>query len=133
MKRTFYTIIVTFLMWSCYPAGPEYVEDLDAVYTTYDSKFDFAGKSSYARPNKIVVDGEIKNGDTTYVYMKDAFATPILAAIDKNMTALGWTKKDISQKPDVILSPAAIKNTTYFYSYWYDWYYGGWYGGWYGW
>lgn len=116
-------------MWGCYPSGPDYVEDLDVVYTTYNDKYDFASKSTYSMPDKIVVDVQIDKGDTTYVYMKDKFATPILEAIDKNMKDKGWTKVDISKNPDLLVSPAAISSTTYYYSYWYDWYYGGYYGG----
>lgn len=133
IKKTLLACSVGLLLWGCYPAGPDYVEDLDVTYTTHDNKYDFAGKATYAMPDKIVVDVDIKDGDTTYVYMKDVFATPILQAIDKNMQALGWTKKDISEKPDLLLTPGGITSTTYFYSYWYDWWYGGWYGGWYGW
>jgi hypothetical protein len=53
------------------------------------------------------------------------------------MTALGWTRLpnvlgEANPNADIILTPAAMKNTNYFYSYWYDWWYYGW-GGWYGW
>jgi hypothetical protein len=133
MKKLFLLASLALLVWGCYPSGPDYVEDLDVVYTTYNDQYDFASKSTYAMPDKIVVDVEIDNGDTTYVFMKDAFATPILAAIDQNMQSKGWTKVDISKKPDLLVSPAAISSTTYYYSYWYDWYYGGWYGGYWGW
>ncbi|HOY49538.1 MAG TPA: DUF4136 domain-containing protein [Chryseolinea sp.] len=133
MKRFLLMIVVTSMMWGCYPGGAEFVEDTDAVLTTFDSKFDFASKNKYARPDKIVVDVEIDNGDTTYVYMKDVFAQTIFDAIDENMEELGWTLVDISEEPDLLLNPAAIKSTTYFYSYWYDWWYGGWYGGYWGW
>jgi hypothetical protein len=119
------------VLLSCYPAGPDYVEDLDVTYTTYDQDFDFQSKGTYAMPDQIVIDVEIEDGDTTYVYMKDIFADPILAAIDDNMQANGWTKVNIiGGDPDVLVTPAAISSTTYFYSYWYDWWYGGWYGGW---
>jgi Domain of unknown function (DUF4136) len=137
MKRNLSKIILTAMvgvfLFGCYPAGPEYVEDLDVVYTTYNETYDFKASNTYAMPDKIVVDVKIDNGDTTYVYMKDKFAAPILAAIDANMNSLGWTKADISTKPDVLVTPAAWTSTTYFYSYWYDWWYGGYYGGWYGW
>jgi hypothetical protein len=110
------------------------VEDLDVVYTTFDKEYDFGGKSTYSMPDQIVVDVEIDNGDTTYVYMKDIFASDILDAIDDQMTAYGWTKVDPNITiPDVVITPAGIKSTTYFYSYWYDWWYGGWYGGYWGW
>lgn len=117
-------------LWGCYPGGPEYYEDTDVVFTTYDKEFDFLDRSTYAMPDKIVVDVEIKNGDTTFIYMKDAFAGPILQAIDRNMQALGWAKVGINAEPDLVLTPAGMKSTTYFYSYWYDWWYGGWYPGW---
>ena len=121
------------VLLSCYPAGPEYVEDLDVTYTTFDEDFDFQSRQTYAMPNKIVVDVDIEDGDTTWIYMKDVFATPILAAIDDNLESRGWEKVDISQQPDMLVTPGALSSTTYFYSYWYDWWYGGWYGGYWGW
>lgn len=133
ISKTILTAVVGVFLLGCYPAGPEYVEDLDVVYTTYSETYDFKAKNTYAMPDKIVVDVKIDDGDTTYVYMKDKFATPILAAIESNMTSLGWTKKDISETPDILVTPAAWTTTSYFYSYWYDWWYGGWYGGWWGW
>ena len=133
MKKFLLMTLPFLILAGCYPGGPEYVEDLDAVYTTYDTEFDFQSRSTYARPDQIVVDIKIDDGDTTYVYMKDAFAIPLLQQIDDHMEALGWELVDISESPDVLLSPAALKSTTYFYSYWYDWWYGGWYGGYWGW
>jgi len=138
-KLNFFLVIAALcgMMWSCYPAGPDYAEDLDVVFTTFDKEYDFKDKSTYALPNKIVTDVEIDNGDTTYVYMADAFAQPILQAIERNMTANGWTKimPSPSNRPDIVVTPAALSSTTYFYSYWYDWWYGygGWYGGYWGW
>jgi hypothetical protein len=133
MKRLLLMAALPVVLLSCYPAGPEYVEDLDVTYTTFDEDFDFQSRQTYAMPNKIVVDVDIEDGDTTWIYMKDVFATPILAAIDDNLESRGWEKVDISQQPDMLVTPAALSSTTYFYSYWYDWWYGGWYGGYWGW
>ena len=134
MKKILLAALPLLVLASCYPGGADYVEELDAVYTTYDDKYDFKSKSTYARPDKIVVDIEIDDGDTTYIFMKDAFAKTVFEAIDKNMATLGWTRvDDIGDEPDLLLTPAAIKSTTYFASYWYDWWYGGWYGGYWGW
>ena len=133
MKRLLLMAAMPIVLLGCYPAGPEYVEDLDVTYTTFDNKFDFQSRSTYAMPDRIVVDVEIEDGDTTYVYMKDVFADQILAAIDDNLQSRGWEKVDISDTPDMLVTPAALKSTTYFYSYWYDWWYGGWYGGYWGW
>jgi len=133
MKKILLMALPFLALAGCYPGGPEYVEDLDAVYTTYDTEFDFQSRNTYARPDKIVVDVEIEDGDTTFVYMKDAFAEPLLDQIDDHMAELGWTLVDIEDGPDVLLTPAGLKSTTFFYSYWYDWWYGGWYGGYWGW
>jgi hypothetical protein len=135
MKKITWIIILAVSLWGCYPAGPQFAEDLDVVYTTFDDNFDFKSKGTYAMPDKIVTDVKIKNGDTTYVYMKDVFAQPIFQAIERNMTANGWTKitPTLLNQPDMVLTPAATTSTTYYYSYWYDWWYGGWYGGSWGW
>jgi len=129
--KHFLTGSLILLLASCYPQGPEYSDDTDVVYTTYDEKYDFSGGKSYAMPDKIVMDVKIDDGDTTYEYMPDKFAKPILETIAKNMTAMGYNPVGINASPDLLLTPAAISSTTYFYSYWYDWWYGGWYGGWY--
>lgn len=131
--KHFLTGSLILLLASCYPQGPEYADDTDVVYTTYDEKYNFSASNTYARPDKIVMDVKIDDGDTTYEYMPDKFATQIFATIDKNMTDMGYTKRDIKDSPDLLLTPAAISSTTYFYSYWYDWWYGGYWGWGWGW
>lgn len=145
MKRLLMMAVLGVLLAGCYPEGPEYVEDLDVVYTTFDKAYDFQNPGgdddtepefTYAMPDKIVVDVD-KDGNVDY--MPQTIAEEILVQIEDNMTALGWERLDnIGTYPDglpdedadVVLTPAAIKSTTYFYSYWYDWWYGG-YWGWY--
>jgi hypothetical protein len=132
--KHFLTAALVLLLAGCYPQGPDYVEDTDVVYTTFDERYDFKTKETYAMPNKIVTDVKIENGDTTYVYMKDKFAQPIFDKIDENMKSLGYERVNLTADPDLLLTPAGISSTTYFYSYWYDWWYGCYYGcgwGWY--
>jgi hypothetical protein len=141
MNQFLMIAVAAILLGGCYPEGPEYTEDLDVVYTTYDQAYDFQGASTYAMPDQIVVDAEKDNftGEWVPEFMPDTFAEPILAQIEDNMEANGWTRlpNDLGGNPnptaDVVLTPAAIKSTTYFATYWYDWWYGGYYGGWYGW
>ena len=140
MKRRFplrfLLIALPALTWSCYPEGPEYTEDLDLVYTTYDPAYDFQAGATYAMPDKIVVDAEKDlSGNWVPEYMPQSFATPILNQIAANMTALGWTRLpnnaitgEADPAANIALTPAAMKSTNYFYTYWYDWWYGGWYG-----
>ncbi len=117
-----------------YPGGADFTSDYDVVYTNYDKQYNFQDKGTYAMPDKIVVDLTIDNkGDTTIEYMKDIYAQPILQKIAENMANLGWNRVDEGANPDVLLTPAGLSSTTYFYTYWYDWWYGGYWGGWYGW
>ncbi len=130
-NKTWFFALSVALLVGCYPAGPDYVEDLDVVYTSFNKDFDFQSKSTYSLPDKIVIDVQIdKNGDTTIVYMKDKYAQQYLGTIDSNLQGFGWTKVDIDKKPSVVVTPAAIETTNFYYSYWYDWWYGGWYPGW---
>lgn len=127
-------LVLVLLLGGCYPQGPEYAEDTDIVYTVFDEQYDFSQADTYAMPDKIVTDVKIEDGDTTYEYMAERFATPIFETIDANMTALGYELVGIDEDPDLLLTPAAMSSTTYFYSYWYDWWYGGYWGccwGWY--
>ncbi|MFD2202955.1 DUF4136 domain-containing protein [Shivajiella indica] len=130
LKNLIIPVLLGLFIWGCYPGGPEYYEDMDIVYTSYDVEYNFQEGRTYARPDQIVKDVKIDNGDTTLIYMKDVYAIPILEAIDRNMAAYGWSKVGINQSPDILLSPAAISTTTFFYSYWYDWWWGGYYPGW---
>lgn len=133
-KKNLFLCLGALLMLSgCYPDGPENYSDLDVVYTNHQENYDFVPKSTYARPDKIVVDVKISQGDTTFVYMEDKYAVPLLETIDQNMTGLGWKKVDISTSPDVLLTPGVMSSTTVFYSYWYDWWYGGYYPPYWGW
>lgn len=121
------------LFLGCTVQGPEYVDELDVVYSVYDQKYDFQNKGTYSLPDKIVkING--KTGDEIE-YIKNEYAIPTLAQIDKNMTELGWTK--VTENPDVQILPAAWTTTNisisggYWGDYWCWWdpYYcgGGWY------
>ncbi|MEJ1238413.1 DUF4136 domain-containing protein [Chryseolinea sp. T2] len=129
--RQFLTASLVLLLAGCYPQGPDYAEDTDVVYTTYDERYDFKSRETYSMPDKIVTDIKIDDGDTTYEFMADKFAAPIFDKIEENMTALGYDRVDLDASPDLYLTPAAIKSTNYFYSYWYDWWYPYWDWGWY--
>jgi hypothetical protein len=117
-----------FLLWGCYPNGPDYIEEMDIVVTKHNENYDFVAKTTYAMPNKIVkITGSLAEGDTPD-YMPDITASKILAQIEKNMTELGWSKVAIDANPDLLLAPASWETTTisYWYDYWY-WWWGGYY------
>jgi hypothetical protein len=129
-KIAFYLLIIG-MMVGCYPQGPEYYEDLDLVYTNYDSDFDFGSKGTYYMPDKIVkITGDI-GADEGPDFVKEPYNTQILNMIADNMTALGYTRTYDDQEADLLFFPASWTNTTvyYWYDYWcwyYPWYCGGW-------
>jgi Domain of unknown function (DUF4136) len=121
---------IVFLLTQCYPEGPEYIDELDLVYSNYDPATDFTAKQTYAIPDKImkIDDDLISGGDPNFV--KDTYAKPMLDKIKQNMSDYGWTLVSKDANPDVLLAPVAYElTTTYYYGggYW-DWWYGGWYG-----
>ncbi len=131
LKMFSFAVLTGLFFGGCYPGGADYTSDRDVVYTTYNDEYDFKAYNTYAMPDQIVTDVHMTNGgDTIYEYMKPIYADPILDKIAENMTNYGWTRVDVSENPDMLLTPAGISTTTYFYSYWYDWWYGGWWGGW---
>jgi hypothetical protein len=126
---------LAFLLTQCYPEGPQYVDEVDIVYSNYDPGYNFSAKHSFALPDKIMkVDNDLLNGLGPN-YVKDIYASVMLDRIRQNMLANGWSQVDVSDNPDVLLAPAAYELTTYYYDYWsyYDWWYGSYYpgGGWY--
>jgi len=129
-KISFVLIVVSaFLLWGCYPQGPEYVEDLDVVLTSHKAEYDFTSKATYAMPDRIVkITGDIAEGEEPS-FIPDINAQKILTTIANNMADLGWQRVDVEDSPDLLLLPAAWETTTIYY--WYDYWYGWWYGGYY--
>jgi hypothetical protein len=117
------------LLPACYPKGADYIEELDIVYTNYDPNFDFASKTTYAIPDSVIkITGdnfEDPDGDGKPTFVGSQYSAAILAAINQNMTAAGWTKVNKNANPDVILLPSTMTTTNIYY--YYDWWYWGWY------
>jgi len=124
LKKSIFYVLPLMVLLGCYPAGPEYYEDLDAVITSFDENFDFVSKGTYAIPDKIVkISGILENGGDPQ-FVKEPQNTQILTKIKANMDALGWIKVEDPEAADLTLFPATWTNTTVYY--WYDywcWYY----------
>lgn len=123
--------ILGIFLFGCYPDGPEYTEDLDVVLTYFNDEYDFQSKTTYARPDRIVmITGNLQEGDDP-VFIPDVTAALILSQIDENMADLGYQKVDVDDDPNLLLTPAAWETTSivYWYDYW-SWWWGGYYPGW---
>lgn len=133
MKHLFLMAITAALATSCYPGGPEYVEDYDAVYTIINpnppSGFYFHDtinpRTKYFMPDTVV---DISEPGQSPRPIGDAKAA--LARVASNMAALGYTRiTDITDTADAdyIITVTVSRSNNYYYNYW-----GGW-GYWYGW
>lgn len=140
MYRKFYQLaqIAFFaaLTLSCKPDGAEYVDELDIVYTNYDSNFEFTAKETYALPDKVIkiTDDfiDLQPGDEPE-YLDPVYAAAILSTIKSNMDALGYREVDESVNPDLIILPSVSQTDQiyFYYDWWYwNWYYPGWGAGW---
>lgn len=137
MKRKLnilYMVILLVIFQSCYPDGPEYVDDLDIVYTNYDPDFNFQETLTFALPDSVIkingTDFQNQNGSAKPEFISPQYATVILETIRDNMISYGWSEVEKTENPDVIIL-CSVTSTTHIY-YYYDWYYWNWwYPGWY--
>lgn len=134
MKRFFLSgaVALAGLMWGCYPTGPQYVDEYDLVYSSYDKDYAFKGAGTYSMPDKIpIIDGKLDTAKQKYII--EPYNSLILNQIDTDMKALGWTKVADPATAQVQILPASWNTTTiYYYGGYWCWYYyyycgGGWY------
>ena len=121
-------LIGVFLLWGCYPQGPEYTEELDVVMTYHNPDYVFGSQTTYAMPDKIVkITGNLEEGKEPE-FIPDVTAQQVFARIEENMTSLGYQRVAVEDTPDLFLIPVSWETTTitYWYDYWY-WWYGGYY------
>ena len=116
---------------NCKPEGPEYVEELDVVYTNYDPNFNFSEQHTFAIPDSIVLISNqnfSSTGGNTPEVVDPVYGDQILDLIRENMVALGWTEVEKTENPDVVLLVSASRTTNLFYNYdwrYWDWWYPG--------
>ncbi|WBL44290.1 DUF4136 domain-containing protein [Algoriphagus halophytocola] len=129
-------ILGSLVLISCAPDGAEYVDELDIVYTNYAVEYDFAGKSTFAVPDQIVLlKNEFVDGGDDFEpdFVSPAYTASILSSIRENMRNAGYTEVNKDSNPDLIILPTVIQtNQVYFYyDWWYwNWFYPGWGPGW---
>lgn len=123
--------MILILAAGCYPGGPEFVEELDVVYTNYDPGFNFSTDYTFSLPPGVldISDGE-PGGNPEYI--DEVFGDAILDDIRANLTALGWTEVGEQEDPDLIILASALSTTSIYYydPGWWWWYYPGWGPGW---
>jgi hypothetical protein len=137
MEKQFkYVALILIVTYGCFPDGPEYIDELDIVYTNYDAGFDFKAVNTFALPDEVIkvetqeFNRQVKNEPE---FVLEAHSEIILSTIRDNMLYLGWTEVEKNNGPDIIILPSVSTSTRIYYyydwNYWY-WWYPGWYSGW---
>jgi len=130
MKNYLYSLFGTLILFSvsaCVPDGPDAADQLDIVYTNFDSNFNFSTPATYAMPdNVILIDREtVENPGSTPPFADFIISQAILNRIRSNMTARGYTQVSEFNDPDLIILPSIAVGDRVFFNY--DWWFWGWY------
>jgi hypothetical protein len=131
MKRTNLVILLVscLWLWGCYPKEDLYISDLDLVLSKYDAKADFKTKKTYAIPDSIVklFTSDYTDADGNHLpdFVNKSTAAMIIARVDANMTAYGYSKVTKAENPDVTILLSVMESTSVYY--YYDYYYWSWY------
>ncbi|MDZ4844897.1 MAG: DUF4136 domain-containing protein [Chitinophagales bacterium] len=93
-----------------YPDSETRVEDLDITLTHYDKENDFMQNQTYSIVDEVVeIDSDTNNAPSPV-----ANSDLIIQQIEANMAALGYTKVNDNQDPDLRVVATATENTQYF-------------------
>lgn len=128
MKKLLMSCVVASLGWltSCYPGGPQTVDELDAVIATRDPQFNFSAVSTYVLVDS-VVQIQDPNNSSANIALSRSLDGSILSQVAINLNQLGYTRPDTASgnQPDIIVqvSEVATRNVDVSYNY-----YGGAYG-----
>lgn len=130
MKNPVYLIfysLILILSNACVPGGPDTADQLDIVYTNFDSDYNFTTPATFAMPNNVVlIDREtIENPGSTPPFVDFIIGQVILNRIRSNMTSRGYTQVSEFNDPDLIILPSIAVGDRVFFDY--DWWFWGWY------
>lgn len=127
-KHTLLVACAATLTSSCYPGGPEFVEDFDAVFTLKtNSEHDFSDPAlqTFYLPDTVMVLTD-PNASSTSITVNQA---AILSRVRSNMLNAGYTEIIDSidyTKADYLVLVSITRTDNYFVTWWWGW--GGWWG-----
>lgn len=107
---------------ACYPGEPTDIGELDMVATFYDTARNYGTNNSYLVLDSVFHIRDTANTDT--VQISRAFDQQMIALVNANMQALGYTVQDTSggNQPDVYMAVSITASRNYqaysFYPWW---------------
>jgi hypothetical protein len=119
-----FILSLPFLLFSCYPGGPEYVEDMDLVATKYDSTFNFSNVITYIMPDTVMPVYDPDHPEDAEPINKQ-LQKLILDEMADQFDQLGYERifDTINGYPDAYVTISSFTSTYigYYYDYWYYW------------
>ncbi len=116
------------LLFSCYPGGPEYVEDMDLVASKYDETFDFSQVRTYIMPDTVMPVYDPDHPEDAEPVDKQ-MQKLILDEVANQLDLIGYERiyDTINGYPDLYITNTVLSSTwvEYYWDYWY--YYWGYY------
>lgn len=136
IKKFLITWLITFsmLFFGCYPIGPTFVEELDAVYTVRSEPgWDFSDPTI---TTYYIVDSVVEITDPNQMAPTVINKDQILQEVIRNMDMMGYTRLTgvdsvVAPQADYVVLVSINRSNNYFYNFWPGWgMWGGW--GWWG-
>jgi hypothetical protein len=125
LKHTLLVAFAATLTSSCYPGGPEFVEDYDAVFTfKNDPQHDFSDPSiqTFYLPDTVMVLTDPNTSSSNITVNKSL----ILNRVRTNMLNAGYTEIVDSTVADYLCLVSVTRSDNYFVTWWWGW--GPWWG-----
>lgn len=119
-------IMLSLVMYGCYPGGADTYNDTNLVFTVYDEDFNFASERTYYLVDSVIY----LDSTATHIAVID---NAILSEIAAQFNSIGYTRAMTINDPsevNIVVMAAFLKNNVQGVSYYPG--YGGWYGGYWG-
>ncbi|MBL7965120.1 MAG: DUF4136 domain-containing protein [Flavobacteriales bacterium] len=124
MKTYLLAAAASILFTGCSNLGPEFIDEMDLIYTNFSPSFNFQAQRTYYLPDSVVfIQDDLEPGELPEM-VNPLFADRILQRLRSNLNRLGWTQVNDYMAADVVLFPSASK--TVVVNYWYNWGMWGW-------
>jgi hypothetical protein len=100
-------ILVSGLLFSCDPVGPESKSDYDLLLSAYDEEFIFSEATSFIMPDTLVFLND--STATELIEISENQAQEILSAVRNNLTGYGWVDSTgIGTKSETLVLVSAV-------------------------
>ena len=125
-------LLLSMSLSSCYKQQEEAtLQDYDITLTYYDTDFNFKAYNTFAIRDSVVLISDYLTPKQQKEFYTKGTSDNIIAKINSELIALGYTKTETNEEADFIINPTVtlMEQTDYYYSPGWWWGYPGYWGG----